>query len=103
RCLTRSCGRPNSVPPQDIADGLVTNHVAQVLEGAINPIIWQWTAVKRPVLETMLTNRFILYGEWLYARHSVHYRKLPHYFFEFDIYDKDAEQFLDLEKRLAML
>jgi len=63
----------------------------------------QWTAVKRPVLETMLTNRFILYGEWLYARHSVHYRKLPHYFFEFDIYDKDAEQFLDLEKRLAML
>jgi hypothetical protein len=63
----------------------------------------QWTAVKRSVLETMLTNRFILYGEWLYARHSVHYRKLPHYFFEFDIYDKDAAQFLNLEKRLVML
>jgi hypothetical protein len=63
----------------------------------------QWTAVKRPVLEAMLTNRFILYGEWLYAKHSVHYRKLPHYFFEFDIYDKDTEHFLTLEKRLAVL
>ncbi len=63
----------------------------------------QWTAVKRPVLEALLGSRFILYGEWLYAKHSVHYHRLPHYFFEFDIYDKDAEQFLSLEKRLAIL
>jgi hypothetical protein len=63
----------------------------------------QWTAVKRPVLEATLASQFILYGEWLYAKHSVHYRRLPHYFFEFDIYDKDAERFLSLEKRLAML
>ncbi len=63
----------------------------------------QWTMVKRPVLETMLTTRFILFGEWLYAKHSVHYRKLPHYFFEFDIYDKEQAEFLDLKTRLAML
>src|SRR5262249_8512722 len=63
----------------------------------------QWTSVKRPVLEKMLGGRFILYGEWLYAKHSVHYRKLPHYFFEFDIYDKDMGAFLDLATRLKML
>lgn len=63
----------------------------------------QWTAMKRPVLEAMLERRFILYGEWLYAKHSVHYRRLPHYFFEFDIYDKDTSQFLDLEARLRLL
>jgi len=63
----------------------------------------QWTSVKRPALEEMLASRFILYGEWLYAKHSVHYRRLPHYFFEFDIYDKDAEQFLNLDARLRML
>ena len=51
----------------------------------------------------MLGGQFILYGEWLYAKHSVHYRKLPHYFFEFDIYDKDAGRFLDLATRLRML
>jgi hypothetical protein len=63
----------------------------------------QWAAVKRPVLEERLEDRFILFGEWLYARHSIHYRRLPHYFFEFDIYDKEVEDFLSLERRLALL
>lgn len=63
----------------------------------------QWVAVKRAVLEDMLSDRFILFGEWLYARHSIHYRSLSHYFFEFDIYDKEAERFLDLETRLALI
>ena len=63
----------------------------------------QWTAVKRGVIEERLEDRFILFGEWVYARPSVHYRQLPHYFFEFDIYDKDEEVFLRLEQRLALL
>jgi hypothetical protein len=63
----------------------------------------QWAAVKRPVLEQRLEDRFILFGEWLYARHSIHYRRLSHYFFEFDIYDKQQEIFLDLERRLSLL
>src|SRR5438067_2021282 len=63
----------------------------------------QWTMGKRPVLEAMLENRLLLFGEWLYARHSVHYRRLPHYFFEFDIYDKDTGQFLGLESRLKLI
>jgi RNA ligase len=63
----------------------------------------QWVAVKRSVLEEWLEDRFILFGEWVYARHSVHYRRLPHYFFEFDIYDKHSGDFLSLERRLPLL
>jgi hypothetical protein len=63
----------------------------------------QWTMGKRPVLESILEDRLILFGEWLYARHSVHYRALPHYFFEFDIYDKREEAFLDLAVRSTKL
>lgn len=63
----------------------------------------QWAAVKRNALEGMLENRFLLFGEWVYARHSIHYRKLSHYFFEFDIYDKQQQQFLGLKCRLALL
>jgi hypothetical protein len=63
----------------------------------------QWAAVKRPVLEERLESRFILFGEWVYARHSIHYRQLPHYFLEFDIYDKEDEAFLSLERRLNLL
>lgn len=63
----------------------------------------QWTMGKRPILERMLQDRFILFGEWLYARHSIHYRNLPHYFFEFDIFDKERGVFLDLASRQKML
>lgn len=63
----------------------------------------QWAAVKRSVLEDRLQDRFILFGEWVYARHSIHYRRLPHYFFEFDIYDKVAREYLDLRHRLVLL
>jgi RNA ligase len=63
----------------------------------------QWTAGKRCVFEERLEDRFILFGEWVYAKHSVHYRQLPHYFFEFDIYDKDQETFLTLEQRLTLI
>ncbi len=63
----------------------------------------QWASVKRPVLEDLLGDRYILFGEWAYARHSVHYRRLPHYFFEFDVYDKESRAFLDLARRMELL
>ncbi len=63
----------------------------------------QWTQGKRPALEAMLEDRLLMFGEWLYARHSVHYRRLPHYFFEFDIYDKQKQVFLDLASRVELL
>lgn len=63
----------------------------------------QWAAEKRPDLEDRIEDRFILFGEWVYARHSIHYRQLPHYFFEFDIYDKEGGAFLSLERRLTLL
>lgn len=63
----------------------------------------QWATVKRFELESRLENRYLLFGEWLHARHTVHYRQLPHYFFEFDIYDKRNQAFLDLEARTTLL
>ena len=63
----------------------------------------QWATTKRPLFETMLGERFLLFGEWLYAKHSIFYTQLPHYFFEFDIFDKQEKVFLDLNRRLTML
>ena len=63
----------------------------------------QWTAVKRAVLEERFEDRYILFGEWLHARHSILYQQLSHYFFEFDIYDKQDRVFLSLERRLKLL
>ena len=63
----------------------------------------RWASAKRPMLEDRLGDRFILFGEWAYARHSVHYRRLPHYFLEFDVYDKEAGAFLDLDRRMELI
>ncbi len=63
----------------------------------------QWAAFKQPLLAEVLGQQYILYGEWLYARHTVYYRELPHYFFEFDVFDKAAQRFLDLPARQALL
>lgn len=63
----------------------------------------QWAQVKRATLEAILGSQYILFGEWLYAKHSIHYRALAHYFFEFDIYDKEKEEFLDLDSRSELL
>lgn len=63
----------------------------------------QWAVVKRHTLEERLGQRFILFGEWAYAKHSVWYRKLSHYFYEFDIYDKRQQTFIGLERRLELL
>lgn len=62
-----------------------------------------WAKIKCRTWEEHLEDRFILFGEWLFARHSVHYLQLDHYFYEFDIYDKFTNAFLDLEQRLVLI
>jgi len=41
----------------------------------------------------------VLFGEWLWARHSVSYTKLPAYFVAFDIYNKRQGRFLSVRER----
>lgn len=38
--------------------------------------------------------KYVLYGEWLLARHSIHYTKLPNLFLVFDLYDAEEDSFL---------
>lgn len=45
----------------------------------------------------------ILYGEWVYAKHSINYQDLPDWFVAFDLYDRVEEKFWSrkrLEKHL---
>ena len=50
-----------------------------------------------------LADRYIMYGEWLYAKHTVFYTDLPHYFMEFDILDKNSGDFLSTTRRREFL
>ena len=63
----------------------------------------QWGACVSPRLRPVLGDRFVLYGEWLFAKHALDYSRLPHFFMEFDVMEKVSGKFLDTPSRLVML
>jgi hypothetical protein len=62
-----------------------------------------WAGRYTTSLWELLGDRYIMYGEWLYARHTIFYTDLPHYFLEFDILDTHTGHFLDTPRRQALL
>lgn len=66
-------------------------------------LLKQWTAVQQDRLYKVLGCRYIMYGEWMYAKHSIYYDMLPHYFMEFDVLDRETGKFLDTPSRHELL
>lgn len=50
-----------------------------------------------------IENRLVVYGEWMFARHSIHYDALPHYFHEFDVMERETGAFLSTARRRELL
>jgi len=63
----------------------------------------QWAYSHTGTFWQVLGDRYILYGEWLYAKHTVFYDALPHYFLEFDVLDVEQQQFLSTQRRKELL
>lgn len=61
-----------------------------------------WATSHREGLRAALGDRYVLYGEWLYAKHTVAYDALPHYLLEFDILDTATGTFLGTPERRAL-
>ncbi|MCM1110226.1 MAG: RNA ligase family protein [Clostridium sp.] len=66
-------------------------------------LLKQWAAVQQDKLYSVLGSRYIMYGEWMYAKHSIFYDRLPHYFMEFDVLDRETGKFLDTPSRHELL
>jgi hypothetical protein len=63
----------------------------------------RWANHHRAALWKVLGPKFVMYGEWLYARHMIAYDRLPHYFMEFDVLDRDRGEFLTTPQRRNLL
>ena len=63
----------------------------------------QWAAAHEARLLHALEDRYVMYGEWTYSKHSVFYDCLPHHFHEFDVYDRREGVFLSTPRRHALL
>ena len=66
-------------------------------------LLKRWANHHVAALRDILAGRYVMYGEWLYARHTIAYNQLPHYFLEFDMLDKDSGEFLSTERRALLL
>ena len=62
-----------------------------------------WAQSQEEHLIRVLEDRYVMYGEWAFAKHSVWYDRLPHYFNEFDIFDRVTGQFLSTAGRRDLL
>ena len=47
--------------------------------------------------------KYILFGEWLFAKHSIHYSHLPDLFLAFDIFNKEKKEYLSVVERNSIL
>jgi hypothetical protein len=68
----------------------------------------QWALTRAGDFHAALGDRYVAYGEWLYAKHTVFYDRLPHYWMEFDILDRHRSTpgepwFLDTPSRAELL
>ncbi|NES21958.1 MAG: RNA ligase family protein, partial [Symploca sp. SIO3E6] len=63
----------------------------------------QWAHTHAAAFWEVLGSRFILFGEWLYAKHTVFYDALPHYFLEYDVLDLEKQVFLSTSSRQRKL
>ncbi len=66
-------------------------------------LLKSWAATHHSSLWAALGTRYILYGEWLEAKHTIYYDALPHYFLEFDVFDTHHSTFLGTQVRRELL
>lgn len=62
-----------------------------------------WAYTHHAGFSDRLGTRYLMYGEWMYAKHTLFYDALPHYFLEFDVFDRQRNCFLDTPSRAALL
>ena len=74
------------------------NFVERGTKGQFAPL-WKWLADRETQLFDSLEDRLILFGEWCYARHSIHYTRLPDFFLAFDVFDRHQQRFMSSPRR----
>lgn len=62
-----------------------------------------WAHEHIEALWGLLGTRYIIFGEWLYFKHTIFYDQLPNFFMEYDIYDTHKNYFLSTGSRMTML
>lgn len=66
---------------------------------------WSWMYDRRELFENLktLAGEVSVFGEWMYAQHSIHYDRLPACFVAFDLFSHDDKDYIDTGKARGYL
>ncbi|MDE7038809.1 MAG: RNA ligase family protein [Lachnospiraceae bacterium] len=78
------------------------NYLLTPLEGQWKRLD-SWIDCHETAIFDVIMDKYILFGEWCYAKHSIYYNALPDWFIGFDIYDTEREKFLSVKNRDILL
>jgi hypothetical protein len=63
----------------------------------------RWASAHGPQLHARVGPGRLVFGEWLYAKHTIFYDRLPHYFVEYDILDLEKAVWMSTRHRRQLL
>lgn len=66
-------------------------------------LLKQWANKHQAMFYDVLKDQYTMYGEWMYAKHTIFYDNLPNYFMEFDILDRHESKWLSTQRRNELL
>lgn len=78
-------------------------HRGSVACGLEFDMLKAFVAANEEALYLALEDRYVMYGEWLFAKHTIFYDNLPHLFLEYDVYDRQTKHFLSTPARQKLL
>lgn len=78
-------------------------HRNQEVRGSEFDLLKQFLNTNLDTLFDRLEDRYIMYGEWMFACHTIFYDALPSYFLEYDIYDCLEGKWLSTKRRQDLL
>lgn len=86
-------------------DLLIQNRGNYILPGSHPQFnrIWDWAYSRISLFNQHISNNFLIFGEWCYAKHSIQYTSLPDWFLGFDVYDLKKQGFLNTKLRNQIL
>lgn len=82
---------------------LQINHRGSPATGKEFKELHNWAENHWEDLLMLLGERYTLFGEWMYNKHTIFYDKLPHHFLESDIFDNERRVWLSTSARNNLL
>jgi len=81
----------------DVSDQPILQKRAGLLGSREKPqynVFGNWVRERREALWNILSTEWVLFGEWLWQTHAIHYDRLPDYFVAFDLLDRQRSCFV---------